>query len=665
MATEISGNTKALEAIGTVQAQTHDGTIRILQPNSPIFANDRIITGKDGMISIVFEDATQLDLGRMADVQIDEDIFLGQAPPDISEAAADVEKIQQALAEGTFDPTTDLEAPAAGPAAAGVAGDGGGGTEYVKFDLTAMEVTPESGAETIGITRNFLDPDQPAVEPVEPITPTPIIPAPPAPAPPAAAAPAPTAAAPEPPVIPPPPPPPPPPPVPVADDEIRTLDEANFQEGTDPDAPPTTVLSTSGVLSDIVLDFGDGPGGLTFVNFDGTDTETIAIDGNPANFVEVTGQFGVLVVRGDGSWTYSIQNEPDIFHNIPGATGLDDIQQDIFNFTVFDSTGDIDTGTMTMNILDDGPELIGVEARVVEEEAIVQGVPVDGGAGNLYPNLSDGNPDQTDGPEDSDYYSPGQNDVAQVTGNLNNIVDIGADDPGTFGIDLTLADLPALSSKGGMVEYRMNANGTTLEAYVAGAEAAEFPTDAILQPSGERIVFTLDVQPDGSYTFTLYDQLDHITGAGENTALQLFGGGSIGSIDFSPILTATDSDFDSISGFGMNTLSFIIVDDVPVAIADPQAINAIVQEDDMALADGDLSAGNNEDGSTNADEASGSGASSIASLFAIGSDDNYGGPGIPPGSDRDGRRQRDPHRVHRCRNRKLERRSQGSVRSCR
>ncbi len=45
--------------------------------------------------------------------------------------------------------------------------------------------------------------------------------------------------------------------------------------------------------------------------------------------VEVTGEFG-LVVHGDGTWTYAIENEPDIFHDDPSTTGADDIQQDLF-----------------------------------------------------------------------------------------------------------------------------------------------------------------------------------------------------------------------------------------------------------------------------------------------------------------------------------------------
>ncbi|RPJ16650.1 MAG: retention module-containing protein, partial [Desulfobacteraceae bacterium] len=107
---------------GTVKAVAPDGTARILAPNSPIFADDRIITGADGSITIQFDGppVTQLDLGRMTEIVIDENVYGGVAPEVVTEAAADADKIQEALLAG--DEEIDLEATAAG----GDAGAGGG-----------------------------------------------------------------------------------------------------------------------------------------------------------------------------------------------------------------------------------------------------------------------------------------------------------------------------------------------------------------------------------------------------------------------------------------------------------------------------------------------------------------------------------------------------------
>ena len=59
---------------GTVKAISADGTERLLTLNSPIFADDTIVTESDGRVSIVMADGsqTQIDLGRMSEVTIDD-----------------------------------------------------------------------------------------------------------------------------------------------------------------------------------------------------------------------------------------------------------------------------------------------------------------------------------------------------------------------------------------------------------------------------------------------------------------------------------------------------------------------------------------------------------------------------------------------------------------
>lgn len=132
---------------GTAKAVSFDGTVRMLKINSPVFADDHIITGNDGSVSIVFDtfNHTQLDLGRMSNVIIDEDVY-GVASPGVSaEASAQQEAIQAALLAG--DQPLVLEATAAG-----VEANAGG--DHPVFVVTPdwVHVTPESGAETRGIT---------------------------------------------------------------------------------------------------------------------------------------------------------------------------------------------------------------------------------------------------------------------------------------------------------------------------------------------------------------------------------------------------------------------------------------------------------------------------------------------------------------------------------
>ena len=132
---------------GTVKAISPDGTVRILQLNSLVFADDRIITGDDGSISIVFDTPThiQLDLGRVSDVVIDEDVYGVVSPGVSAEASAEKEAIQKALLAG--DQPLELDATAAG-----IEASSGGGHPVFVVTPDWSEVTPESGAETQGIT---------------------------------------------------------------------------------------------------------------------------------------------------------------------------------------------------------------------------------------------------------------------------------------------------------------------------------------------------------------------------------------------------------------------------------------------------------------------------------------------------------------------------------
>jgi hypothetical protein len=147
---------KVVILYGTVKVIASDGTERILTLNSPIFAYDRIITESDGRVSILIDDGvqTQIDLGRMSDVIIDDDIFHGASPEEIAEAAAEVEEIQEAIiATEEYDPTVELEAPAAGGEAAA-----GGGLVVPEFERVEPPSEITSGAETTGPGFDTVDP---------------------------------------------------------------------------------------------------------------------------------------------------------------------------------------------------------------------------------------------------------------------------------------------------------------------------------------------------------------------------------------------------------------------------------------------------------------------------------------------------------------------------
>jgi len=530
---------KVMTVQGVVKAQAPDNSVRILEVGSPIFLGERIITGDSGMISIALGDGlgTRLDLGRMSDVLVDGDLFPGE-PGDFSEAVAEVEQVQQALLAGEFDPTTDFEPTAAGPAAAGPADDGGG-SSYVEFSLTGEAVTPTSGAETTGVGLNFLDPEPQQFEEsvalaadVPPAdTPAPVL---------AAAAAAPDFS-------------------PSAGNFSSFVDEEGLIDGSFGLDPSKT--TTGGTFADLGIDFGgDGAG---FVNFShGGNTITVVLDGNPGTSSSLAGTYGTLTVFGNSTWQYTITDNT-IDHSGINLTGPADTVPDVFTFTVFDSDGDSASGSLTIAIYDDGPVATGaLLSRVVEEEALDNYSP-----GSSPIEGSDGNPELLDGPLDGpeDEFQP---DEFEVTGSLSSLVNMGADNPGTFSITLP-SGLPTLFSKGGTITYEMNTNGTTLEAWVRlevpeddYPKAARFQDYPEQEEGGDRLIFSLDVQSDGSYTFTLYDQLDHVAGDGENTALLVDGGDPINQLELGAAIIATDADGDSI-GFVDRALTFTIVDDVP------------------------------------------------------------------------------------------------------
>ena len=163
MAEQPIGN--VVVVFGTVKAQSADGVERILQPNSPVFLNDRLNTGIEGAISIVFNDAanTQLDLGRMTEMIIDNSVLAAEEV-DLQEVTAEVEAIQEALESGA---EIEFAETAAGPTA-GTGGDGGGGRPIYTDEIDGKLGQLNSGAETVGIASTFTGTQlDPVATPVE------------------------------------------------------------------------------------------------------------------------------------------------------------------------------------------------------------------------------------------------------------------------------------------------------------------------------------------------------------------------------------------------------------------------------------------------------------------------------------------------------------------
>jgi len=293
---------KVMVVTGTVKAVAPDGTERVLTPNSPVYANETIVTGSDGSVSLVFNDAghTQLDLGRMSEVTLDHDVYSGEAPASTADVSAEVEQIQQALASGEFDPTTQLEAAAAG-VVAGATTDGGGHPTVV-FELTAAEVLPDSGAETTGPNLGFLASQEEEV--------------PPAPEPAAPAEP-PTAGA----------------------------YEEKVMEGY---VSPGELRFVSG---DVLPDETAGAR-VSIIHIDGVGDFEVPSGGSISYVNPETG--GRLTISSNGNYIYFAP--PHANHNLDiNHDGIPDPVDELFTYTVTNSAGLSATSTLTIHITDTAP----------------------------------------------------------------------------------------------------------------------------------------------------------------------------------------------------------------------------------------------------------------------------------------------------------------------
>ncbi|WP_281910788.1 retention module-containing protein [Pseudomonas lactis] len=135
--------------VGQVFVISPEGTRRVLIEGDRLFAGDQIDTGMSGAVSLELADGRILDLGRDTQWSADMPDSTTDLAAASEQAAPSVAELQQAIAAGA-DPTTDLEATAAGANAAGN-GAAGGGHSFVVLDATAGSVDPTIGFPTAPI----------------------------------------------------------------------------------------------------------------------------------------------------------------------------------------------------------------------------------------------------------------------------------------------------------------------------------------------------------------------------------------------------------------------------------------------------------------------------------------------------------------------------------
>ncbi len=294
------------------------------------------------------------------------------------------------------------------------------------------------------------------------------------------------------------------------------------------------------VSGNVLANDADGNGrstviSITYVPEGGGDPETEEVPAGGS--VTVDSLYGILTIYSDGSWEYL--SDPYEAHDAPPS---DAPLQDLFTYTVKDVDGDRASSTLTIDVIDTEPSIGTPEPGVVDED-------------DLDPNGTDLNADGKQ-PEIS-----GSLGVKKAADPLDTTF-LPADEQNDLN-DLNL------QSAGNDVQYVLLDDGHTLVGYAGTLPASGIPDDS-------QRVFTVVINdptsaiPDGpTYTFTLYQQLDHPFNDGEN------------DIDLPFEFKVLDHDGDS----DTDTVVVKVIDDVPVLGTTPYNIN--VQEDALSTGNPD------------------------------------------------------------------------------
>ncbi|AVF61673.1 retention module-containing protein [Vibrio diabolicus] len=259
------------------------------------------------------------------------------------------------------------------------------------------------------------------------------------------------------------------------------------------------------------LDASSNPiNGLTSHGVVVTMTESANADGS-FTYTATAGSEAVftLTVNSDGSYNFTLEGPID------HATGSDELT---LNFPIIatDFDGDTTTETIPVTIVDDKPTITDVDAITVDED-----------------DLATIGSDQTD--------------PISIDGNFTTTQ--GSDRVVSYQLDASATPVAGLTSQGVAVTLAETANGDGSFTYEATA--------------GSEAVFTLTVNTDGSYNFTLEGPIDHAVDSDELT------------LNF-PII-ATDFDGDT----SAETIPVKIVDDKPTLGGIEATSVQTVDEDDI------------------------------------------------------------------------------------
>ncbi|MBR1126117.1 VWA domain-containing protein, partial [Bradyrhizobium lablabi] len=315
-------------------------------------------------------------------------------------------------------------------------------------------------------------------------------------------------------------------------------------------SPSATATGVAGSLSGFVNFGADGPGlnGFHLATVTTPATTTFTSNGQPILIVSDGTTLHGYVENGVAGSGFDSLNDREVFTLTVGLNGS-------YSFTLKDQidhpTLDSQTGDNTENTLGAG-NLIDLSGYIVATDG--DGDSVTLGSGTFKIDVRDDIPVQSSATEtnhvEEDALNNTQSDGNQengsqsavATGSLTSLISAGVDAPGTFSLIQNPTGLTSVTSKGDAVLYSVS--GNTLTGYVDSNNSGGFDAN-------DRQVFTLQVQANGSYTFTLIDQIDHIPNVPANDDSQKL------VLDFTHAIQFTDADGDTIALTGPSTTTSV------------------------------------------------------------------------------------------------------------
>ncbi len=331
------------------------------------------------------------------------------------------------------------------------------------------------------------------------------------------------------------------------DDETATTTYAPANAGGAGDydgiAPPPATTGTLGHA------YGADGAGTTLLTGAGLPTtpgvegsffETVAPNGLTLTISQVQGGIGVAVVQAVLSnatgGAYTVTQLKPIDHPTPDAT--EESVPFSINYQVTDGDGDTAEGSLAVDVDDDTP-------RVVAGQLLTATVEED----DLNNAQSVGNNEDA---------SVNKHIASGPAGSLNALVSFGADGSGGFNLVSQSAAIAWIAGLG-LLSQGDAVNSATVVGDTVTAKASD-----------GRDVFTLTIADNGSWTFTLIDQLDHHPAASADDIEGLLSS----AIDLSGLVVAVDGDGDTVA-LAAGSFAVNVQDDIPTVAA-----NATIYLDD-------------------------------------------------------------------------------------